>query len=171
MLGLAECHKARALVIGDVQVVAVEVHAVAPLLRVRAVDTIVRLVLSVAEGARIPETGMRSGLQRPEPCLSSYIQAAPCMVLAATDQGEGFSRLAVVGGNKAPSSKYPARQCIILGFAYGLQRQLVPRARPFTVTKVERRPAAKSGQMPSYRTQTPPLPDRLRVLKEARDGA
>ena len=120
MLRLAECHKARALVVGDVQVVAVEVHAVAPLLRVRAVDAIVRLVLSVAEGARIPETGMRSGLQRPEPCLSSHVQAAPCMVLAATDQGEGFSRLAVVGGNKAPSSKYPASQRIILGFACGL---------------------------------------------------
>jgi hypothetical protein len=163
-LGLAERHEARALVVGDVQAVAVEVHAVAPLLGARLVDGLVGLVLGVVERAGVPEAGVRSGFQRVEPCPRGRIQAPPSMVLTTTNQGEGVSRLAVVGRQQAPRTEDPAAQRLVLGFRRRLERQFVPRPCPLAVGKVEGRPAAKPGQMPSDGAQASSLPDRLRLL-------
>jgi hypothetical protein len=170
-LGLAERHEARALVVGDVQAVAVEVHAVAPLLGARLVDGLVRLILGVVERAGGPQAGVRSGFQRVEPCLRGRIQAPPCMVLTTTNQAESVSRLAVVGGQQAPRTEDPAAQRLVLGFRCWLERQLVPRSCALAVGKVEGRPAAEPGQMPGDGAQPPPLPDRLRLLQEAGHGA
>jgi hypothetical protein len=50
---------------------------VAPLLRARLVDGLVRLVLGITERAGVPEAGVRPGFQRVEPCLRGRIQAPP----------------------------------------------------------------------------------------------
>jgi hypothetical protein len=96
--------------------VTIEVHTMSPLLSVCVIDTPVRLVLSQAEGARVAKAGVCSDLQCTEPCLSSHIYASPRTVLTTPNQGEGFSRLAIVGRKQTPSSEDPAAQRIVLSF-------------------------------------------------------
>ena len=79
-LGVAEGREARALVVAEVQAVAVEVHAVPALLGTGPVDGCIGRVLRLVERPNVAKAGVGSGLKRPsQACVvASVLRLAWC---------------------------------------------------------------------------------------------
>jgi hypothetical protein len=144
-VGLAERDKAGALVVGDVEPVVSEVHAMPAFVGVCSIHGIVGQVLRLAECRCVAKASMGACFQRRQPCLDGHVGTS--VALTPPNELERGGVVTAVGRDQASPSQQPSSQGVVLSFDSGLQSCLVPDVGGCRVPQVEGQPRSQASQM------------------------